>query len=140
MRSYASHHSLAFLPFLEVSYNQPKLSPWATWNPNATTFADNTTLGVGALGLFVSTDNTVYVAERSLNQVQVWVEGNPIPVRTISGGLNYSCTIFATSSGDVYVDNGKYYGRVDMWAPNSTTSTVAMYVDESCYGLFVDIY
>ena len=140
MRPYASHHSLKFVLFVEVSYNQPKLSSWATWNPNATTFADNTTLGVGALGFFVSTDNTVYVAELSLNRVQVWTEGNSVPVRTISDGLNYSCNIFATSNGDLYIDNGKYDGRVDMWAPNSTASTVAMYVDESCYGLFVDIY
>ena len=91
-------------------------------------------------GLFVDINNTVYVVEKSLNRIQVWFEGNSIPVRNISGALNVSRTIFVTISGNVYVDNGQYSGRVDMWTPYSDTSTVAMYVDAGCFGLFVDIY
>ena len=63
-----------------------------------------------------------------------------MPIRTISGASSDSCTIFVTISGTIYVDNGLGYGRVDMWAPISTTSVAAMYVNHICYGLFVDIY
>ena len=61
-------------------------------------------------------------------------------VRTISGGLSSPSSIFVTSNGNIYVDNGGANHRVDMWTPNSTTSITAMYVNHTCYGLFVDIY
>ena len=96
-------------------------------------------MGIQAHGLFVDINNTVYVAERSLNQVQVWREGNTVPVRNISGGLIAPLTIFATSSGNVYVDNGIFNGRVDMWMPNSTIGVVAMHVSGGCFGLFADV-
>jgi hypothetical protein len=80
------------------------------------------------------------VVERSLTQIQVWLEGSATPVRTIAGTFNNSLTIFVTISGVIYVDNGQGYGRVDMLTPNATTSAVAMYVSDRCFGLFVDIY
>ena len=94
--------------------------------------------------MFVNINNTVYALERSLNQVQVWLGGDTTPVRTISGASSDSCTIFVTITGTIYVDNALGFGRVDMWNPNSTTSVVAMYVNDICFGrttnLFVDIY
>ena len=92
------------------------------------------------MGLFVNINNTVYVVEKSLNRTQVWLEGNPNPVRSISGVSTLSRTVFVTISGNIYVDNGKSSGRVDMWTPYSDNSTIAMYVDGTCFGLFVDIY
>jgi sugar lactone lactonase YvrE len=126
--------------FIDVSYNQPKLSPWTTWKPNAITFADNQTVGGQTYGLFVDINDTVYVAARSLNQIQVWVEGSTTPVRNISGGLIEPLTVFASTSGNVYVDNSLFNGRVDMWMPNSTSSIAAMYVNGGCFGLFADIH
>ena len=126
--------------FIDTSYNQPKLSPYAVWNSSAVTFLDNGTVGTEPYGLFVNINNTVYVSERSLQQVQVWLEGNMTPSRSISGGLSWPIAIFATISGDLYVDNGQDNGRVDMWTPNSTISIVSMYVGGVCFGLFVDIY
>ena len=125
---------------IDPSYNQPKFSPSTVWNVTAVTFANRQTVGIQAHGLFVDINNTVYVAERSLNQVQVWGEGNTSPMRNISGGLIAPLTIFVTISGNVYVDNGLYNGRVDMWMPNSTTSVVAMYVTGGCFGLFADLH
>jgi hypothetical protein len=48
--------------------------------------------------------------------------------------------IFATSNGDIYVDNSKYNYRIDKWTLNATNSTIVMYVNGTCYNLFVDIY
>ena len=123
-----------------MSYNQPKLSPSTTWNPNAITFADNSSVGTVPIGLFVNINNTVYVADRTLNQVHVWAEGSTPPAGQFSGGLNSPCAIFVTSSGDLCVDNGNINGRVDMWMPGSSDSFTVMYVDDICFGLFVDIY
>ncbi len=122
------------------SYNQPKFSVCATWNPNAITFANNSIVGTLPFSVFVTVNNSIYVYGKGLNSVLVWLEENTtFPTRTISGGLNTSVSIFATISGDVYVDNGRYYYRVDKWTLNATNSTVEMYVNGTCYGLFIDI-
>ncbi len=90
-------------------------------------------------GLFVDINNTVYIADKGTSRILVWLEGYMAPSRTISGELSESYAIFATLNGDIYVDNGKNYTRIDLWTSNSTNSTVFMNVSESCYGLFVDI-
>ena len=66
---------------LEPSYNQPKFSACAKWNPNAVTFSDSTNIGTDSHGLYVDSNNTIYVADRSGNRVQVWLEGNQIIVK-----------------------------------------------------------
>ena len=97
-------------------------------------------MGTNVLGLFINKNNTIYVAERNLSQVQVWLEGNMTAVRTISGGLSSPSSIFVTSNGNIFVDNGGANHRVDMWTLDATTSVTVMYVNHTCYGLFVDIY
>ncbi|CAF1593815.1 unnamed protein product, partial [Adineta steineri] len=119
------------------SYNQPKFCSSATWNPNATNFANSSTVGVGPYGIFVNTNNTVYVADREVNRIQVWFEGDIDPAKTLSGGLTSPFGIFASANGDVYVDNGNSH-EVDKWAWNATSSITAMYVMGTCHGLFID--
>ena len=51
---------------LAVSYNQPKFCPSATWNPNATDFANISTVGSFPRGIFVDSNNTVYVADHQM--------------------------------------------------------------------------
>ncbi|CAF3807836.1 unnamed protein product [Rotaria sp. Silwood1] len=122
-----------------VSYNQPKFSAFASWDGNAITFATSGIVGASPYGLFVSTSNTVYVANRANSRVQIWLEGSSIPTRNITNGLSYPYSIFVTTNGDIYVDNGVSYNRVDKWTLNGTSST-AMYVKEECYGIFIDIH
>jgi hypothetical protein len=43
-----------------------------------------------------------------------------------------------TLKGDIYVDNGNSYGRVDKWSSNASNSIPAMYVPQPCYSLFID--
>jgi hypothetical protein len=90
-------------------------------------------------GIFVDNYNTIYAADRTNNRIQVWLEGSINPTRTISGNISYPFSLFVTSSGDIYVDNGYYYGEVDRWLLNATNSIPAMYITQSCYGLFIDI-
>jgi DNA-binding beta-propeller fold protein YncE len=125
--------------FLAVPFNQPKFCSNASWNPNATTFANITMVGSYPAGIFISTDNTVYVVDQTANQIIIWLEGSSSPTRIISGGLNNPFGVFVSLVGNIYIDNGHYNGRVDKWALNTTNSSFVMYVSVACIGLFIDI-
>lgn len=123
--------------YLAVSFNRPKLCANARWNPNGVTIADNDTIGMFPYGVFVNINNTVYVAASSLNQVQIWLEGDTNPSRTITGNLYEPQALFVASNGDLYVDNGANK-RVDKWIVNGNDSVSVMHVSAYCFGLFID--
>jgi hypothetical protein len=81
----------------------------------------------------------IYVADCDDSQIQVWLNDSINPTQTISAGLSSPYSVFVTSNGDIYVDNGYSNGRVDKWTLNANASVPAMYVNSSCNGLFVDI-
>jgi hypothetical protein len=130
---------LKFLFYLVVSYNQPKFDPYATWSANAITFATSTTVGANPYGIFVNTNNTVYVADKQNGRIQIWLNGSINPTKTISGSLSNPCSIFVTVNGDMYVDNSYSFHQVDKWTLNANTSISVMNISSSCYDLFVDI-
>ncbi|CAF1124680.1 unnamed protein product [Adineta steineri] len=122
-----------------LSYNLPEFTAYTTWSANGITFANTTTLGTSPYGIFIDTNNTIYVSERSTNRVQVWHDSSSVPIRNLTSGLSSPYSIFVAINGDIYVDNGGSNTRVDKWTLNSTTSISAMYVKNSCWGLFIDI-
>ena len=132
---------MVILPFFVPgpSYNQPKLSPCALWNSNATTFTDNYTVGSRPLGIFVNINNTIHVAAVSLGQILVWSEGNNTLLRNISGNFRNPHGIFATIAGDIYSDSDDNYYQVKKWSWNSGTSVIVMNVTDGCISLFIDI-
>jgi hypothetical protein len=133
-------YAFAFLIFISaLSYNQPKFCSFATWNPNAVTFANNSLVGENPVAIFVTSNNTIYVADRKNGRIQIWINDSMYLTRTISAGLVSSFSIFATTNGDIYVDNSANSSRVDKWILNSNTSVPVMYVNSSCWGLFIDI-
>jgi hypothetical protein len=79
------------------------------------------------------------VSAQTLNQIKVWSEGMTTPTRILSNGLSQPLALVVTITGDIYVDNSWFYGRIDRWAPNTTISVPEMYVTCCCYGLFIDI-
>jgi hypothetical protein len=125
--------------FILVSYNQPKFCPFTSWNPNAITFANNNIIGLNPTGIFVNTNNTVYAADRENGRIQIWLNDDFNPTRTILVGSSDPRSIFVAITGDIYVDNGGSNGRVDKWTFNTNTSVPVMYVNSSCFGLFLDI-
>ncbi len=60
-------------------------------------------------------------------------------MKTIANTSLLTFGIFVTINGDIYIDNGWMYGRVDKWTPNGTSYITAMYVNDVCVSLFVDI-
>ncbi|CAF1108234.1 unnamed protein product [Adineta ricciae] len=123
----------------DVAYNQPKFCANASWDPNGIIFAANTTIGANPYGIFVTKSNTIYVTNGSSNRVQVWFNGSANPSQTIFGSFLNPYTIFIRTNGDMFVDNGSPNGRVDKLLLTTNKSYPVMYVNESCFGLFVDI-
>ena len=104
-----------FWYLLAVSYNQPKLCPNASWNPNATTFADNNTIGGYPVHVFINTNNTIYVPNREKDYVVVWSEGSLTPTKNISTNSTGVLGIYVTKIGDIYIDTFNSIGGVSKW-------------------------
>ena len=96
-----------YFTFAIVSFNQPRFRINATWNSNATTFADQSFLGQYPIGIFVNSNNSIYVPNRPTDQIHMWQNENHLnPTKTISGNLSDPLSLFVTTNGDIYVDNG----------------------------------
>jgi hypothetical protein len=124
---------------LALSYNQPKLPSNATWCENGTTFVDNSIIGGAARGIFVKSDDTVYVAAHAKNQILVWSKDSIGLTRNLTVKLPDYTSLFVTMNGDIYFENGNEEGRIDKWTTSSASSIVAMKFSRHCYGLFIDI-
>ena len=125
---------------LGVSYNQPTFCPNATWDPLGITLANGSLIGSSPSTAFVDLNNTIYIATPSLQQAQVWYAGSSTPSQTFPTGSNAPNSIFATTSGDVFVDNGIRGHSVNRWTRNSILPITVMFVSGSCWNLFVDIH
>jgi hypothetical protein len=124
---------------LGASFNSPRFCTSAKWDPNATTFANSSIVGVSPYTVLVDTKNNVYVSASSLHHVVVFNGSNATVIRNITNGLRTPKGIFVTSNGDVYVDNGANKSQIEKWTPNATIGVTAMIVPSYCYGVFVDI-
>ena len=133
--------SFFYLFVVDLSYNQPRFSPCATWKPDAITFTNSSLTGRDPYGIFIDRQDMIYVADKDNDRAYVWPNGSSIPTRNLSSQLLNPLAIFVTLNGDIYVDSGKQYGRVNKWSPNNMNPTQPMYVpiNGSCWGLFVDI-
>ena len=124
-----------------VSFNQPRFRTNATWNSIATTFANQSFVGIEPYGIFVNSNNSIYIPNRQTGQIHIWQNENHLnPTKTISGSLSSPYSIFVTTNGEIYVDNGKTNGRVDKWVVENETWISVMNVTSICFGLFIDIY
>jgi hypothetical protein len=130
---------LSFFSFLALSFNQPKFSPTATWNSNGITLANRSIVGAAPNAIFVNTNNTIYVANGQNNQILVWNEESESPTKIGSGNFTNPFSLFVTSNGDIYIDDGYKNGRVQKWISTTNTSETVMNVNSSCTGLFIDI-
>ena len=52
--------------------------------------------------------------------------------------MNSPNSVVVSVSGDIYVDNGASYRRVDMWTKNAVVGVSVMNVTGRCFSLFID--
>ncbi|CAF3867768.1 unnamed protein product, partial [Adineta steineri] len=126
--------------FRALSFNRPKFCPTAIWNSNGITFTDQSIVGSQPYAIFVNTNNTIYVANRENNTILIWHDESINPTKIISGNFIKPNSLFVTSNGDIYIDDGDENGRVQKWIAETNTFVTVMNVDSSCDGLFIDIY
>ena len=100
---------------------------------------DNSIIGADPVGIFITLNDTMFLAARGLGQVQMWLNGSTTPTRVFNTSSNAPTDVFVTRSGDIYVDNGFSQQSVDRWTLNTTTPSTAMFVSSMCFGLFVDV-
>ncbi|CAF3662759.1 unnamed protein product, partial [Adineta steineri] len=122
-----------------LSFNQPKFCPTATWNPDAITIANRSIAGPYPRAIFVNTNNTIYVANRENKRIVMWQDGSVTPINSILGDFTQPNSLFVTSNGDIYIDDGAFNDRVQKWKAETNTFVIVMTVNSSCSGLFVDI-
>ena len=70
----------------------------------------------------------------------MWHEGNTNPTKIISGNFSSPYSLFVTSNGDIYINDGFLNGRVQKWISQNNSWITVMNVNSSCTGLFVDIH
>ena len=132
--------SSCFILFLDISYNLPKFRPNATWNTTGEIFTKESNGNSFPRGIFVDTNNYVYVSYVEATQrVSVWSNSSITPTKSITDNINEPHSLFVTSNGDIYIDNGNR-SSIIRWTVNDTSYSIAMggYQDP-CFGLFVDI-
>ena len=104
------------------------------------TFATNNTIGSQPYGIFINSNNTIYGANGQNNKILVWSSNNiTVTVSMSTSNVTNPYSIFVSITGYIYVNNDNSTGQVDQWKLNTSNSSVAMYVGQVCYGLFVDI-
>jgi len=125
------YNIIGILTTVEVSFNQPRFRPNATWNSNATNFANETLI-------FINSNNSIYIPNQKTNEILIW--NNDKLSKKIPSSLSNPSSIFVTNNGDIYVGNEVNHGRIDKWIRENETWISVMNVTSYCYGLFVDIY
>jgi len=129
-----------YFTFATLSFNQPRFQTNSTWNQNATTFAGHSFVGANPTDIFVNSNNSIYILDREAGQIHIWLNENDLnPTKTISGSLSSPLSLFVTTNGDIYVDNGYSNGRVDKWIVENERWISVMNVTSACFGLFIDI-
>ncbi|CAF1192886.1 unnamed protein product [Adineta steineri] len=121
-----------------LSFNQPKFGPTPIWDSNGITIANQSIVGQYPTAIFVNTNNTVYVANKEKNTIVIWQEESVNPTKIIHGNFTKPQSLFVTSNGDIYIDDGEDYRRVQKWIAETNISVTVMNVSSSCFGLFVD--
>ncbi|CAF1094356.1 unnamed protein product [Adineta steineri] len=122
-----------------LSLNQPKFPLAPIWDSNGITIADGSIVGQFPYAIFVNTNNTIYVANKENNTIVVWNEESVNPTKIIHGNFTRPSSLFVTSNGDIYIDDGEKNGRVQRWSADTYIFVTVMNVNLSCWGLFVDI-
>ena len=123
---------------LALSFNEPKFCPTASWDPIGITFANQSIVGVRPSSLFITTNNTIYVANQQNNTILVWDEDSGNLTNIISGDFSSPNSLFVTMNGDLFIDDGQNNSRVQKWIATTNRFVTVMNVNSSCYALFVD--
>ena len=89
--------------------------------------------------MYVDTNNTIYMANRDTGQILTCPNNNIDPNIVLYSNLLGIRSIFVTSNGNIYADNGNSVNVFVKSVSYSNISISVMNISSSCMGLFVDI-
>jgi hypothetical protein len=104
-----------------VSFNQPNFSSTTIWHSNAITFANESIVSFNPDVIFITTNKTIYITHKRNSETFMWYEGNSNPTRITSDEFSSPHSLFVTSNGDIYVDDGWLNDRVQKWITQNNT-------------------
>jgi len=138
LTGYIISHYLLYIP-IGISYNQPKFSPYASWNPNAITFTNSNQIGTNPYNIFINTNNNIYIPNRNNKMILIWNDdNNRIPTRHISIDSSGFNSIFVTENDDIYIAMSTSYFGIEKLPFNSAHSIQIMYSCTECVDIFID--
>ena len=123
--------------YLGVPFNQPIFCSSATWNPNAVTFANSSTITSLPCSLFITTNNTVYVVDTFSRRIQVWLEGSTNVTSTIATAAVFSQSVFISMAGDIYYYDWSSGGGVGVWSTQTSSLKSLLHIGAGCFSLFI---
>ena len=118
--------------FPDSFYNQPKFCSYPSWNPIATTFANQSTSGREIDGIFIDSINTIYIAAKSLNQIQIIRQSSITKNISIASPIS----IFATRPDHIYISTVEH--QIVVWHENGVDNLTLTQPPSACWDLFVD--
>lgn len=123
-----------------VSFNQPKICSHATWDPNAITFADQSSTGNHPRGIFVDYRNRVFVAPANEWHVVVWSKDGLSSQKKLDYKLREYPGIFISHNADLYLEtHQKGGGEIYKSTENPSKSMIVKDFNKLCYSLFIDV-
>ena len=117
---------------LVLPYNQPTLSCHASWDSNAITIINSSQLPYQPTRIFMTKNNTWYVAPDNIAQIVSGIETNITPTIGVSSG---NC-LFVSSNDDIFTCGG-YSDQVIKWSMNRTISEPVLFITSDCAGVRV---
>ena len=93
-----------------------------------------------ALGLFINTNNEIYVPKRGNGGIEVWYNTSIYPIVTINRNFSDLNSIFVTTiNSDIYIYNSQPFNHVEKVVLNTSNNIIIMPTDLSCFELFLDV-
>jgi hypothetical protein len=96
-------------------------------------------IGLQPFGMFVSKNNSIYVADNANHNIRIWLDAHVNSTFTVRGNLSSPHSIFVRDTGEMYVDNGGMNFRVDKHVIDSNASDIVMYVGKPCISIFITL-
>ena len=123
-----------------MASNRPQLSPCASWNSNAITFANYnyTASNLTPTAVFIDPNNTVYATGFNLSQVKILPSGGLLPTGIIPSVINQQQGLAVANNGDVYVSTGTSYYQISWPTWIGTVGGSSISINESCFSLYAD--
>ncbi|CAF1681637.1 unnamed protein product, partial [Adineta ricciae] len=102
---------------VEISYNQPELSPCAEWNASGITLVSEVTHGWSPVTIFIDRDNTIYAIAFNKDYIYQWNEDS------------------VNITDNFYFMTGYSNARITKWNPNTFDTVPIVHFCERCFDI-----